>query len=272
MTVIRMEDDYTKRADQVKQKNREVTASFNDTSTSVIETNIQFIAASQALTQLNSALVGATSSLRTLGLITNEQQQALIEMNAILTLITAPMQTYIALQQLATLVTFEHALAASAAATAILGIFFAYQAVKSEDAGQRAILSVLTGLTWALTAAELALGVARVSGTTLGFGTVAYVALVAGALATVATLAIPSLGHGGVVPPQPGGVPVILAEEGQTEIAAPEPLLREIVREESGGGGITINEMKVTVVTNDPLEFERQWTDTVRRRKQVGHE
>lgn len=45
------------------------------------------------------------------------------------------------------------------------------------------------------------------------------------------------LARGGVVKPTPGGTPVVMGEAGQVEIGSPEPLLRRIVREESGSGG-----------------------------------
>jgi len=47
------------------------------------------------------------------------------------------------------------------------------------------------------------------------------------------------MAHGGLVMPTPGGTPAILGEAGQPEIASPVPMLRQIVREESGGRGGT---------------------------------
>lgn len=47
---------------------------------------------------------------------------------------------------------------------------------------------------------------------------------------------LPHLFGGGVVPGSAGGTPVVMGDGGRAEIAAPEPLLRRIAREESGRG------------------------------------
>lgn len=46
------------------------------------------------------------------------------------------------------------------------------------------------------------------------------------------------LARGGVIEPRRGGTPAILGEAGQQEIAAPTPLLRRIIREETGGNAV----------------------------------
>lgn len=48
---------------------------------------------------------------------------------------------------------------------------------------------------------------------------------------------LPHLAKGGVVPGSQRGTPVVMGDGRQVEIAAPEPMLRRIVREEGGGRG-----------------------------------
>jgi hypothetical protein len=60
---------------------------------------------------------------------------------------------------------------------------------------------------------------------------------------------LPQLARGGVIDPRPGGVPAILAEAGQREIAAPEPLLRQMIAEAVAAGRGDVN---VSIVADHP--------------------
>lgn len=60
---------------------------------------------------------------------------------------------------------------------------------------------------------------------------------------------LPLLAKGGVIDPQPGGVPAILAEAGQREIAAPEPLMRQMIAEAVAAARSDIN---VNIMADHP--------------------
>lgn len=83
---------------------------------------------------------------------------------------------------------------------------------------------------------------------------------------------IPRLAGGAFARARPGGMFANIAEGGQDEIVSPVPMLRQIVRQESGGGGVTINvNVAGSVVTERELVLAvREGFIRMQRRMPLG--
>lgn len=68
----------------------------------------------------------------------------------------------------------------------------------------------------------------------------------------------------------PGGVPVTVAEGGEDEVIAPEPMLRQIVRQESGNGGVINITVLGSLVGGSPRDVALALRDELIKAKREG--
>jgi len=127
---------------------------------------------------------------------------------------------------------------------AYLGLITFTQALNAQNETERVLFSVMTGLTWALAAATVALAVAKQLALPIA-GVVLAVATIGTYLTSVAAANAVSHGQfGAFVKAKPGRGELFEVGEGvENEVIAPEPMLRRIIREEVWGKKME-NELK----------------------------
>jgi len=184
------DDRYTDKMVTAADETEEFRDQLDATRDSAMAANVSFIAQMQALDGVASGYGKAFSGARELGLINDELAVKLRKVKGVLDLTTGSAKMLqSAHQMLATTNTAMLIPSLLGVAFAAGAVAFAYMATNAESDRQRALFSVLTGVSVALAAAQFTLAAAEASVWVAKAGPAApaMVAIIAGSLAAMAT-------------------------------------------------------------------------------------
>ena len=106
-------------------------------------------------------------------------------------------------------------------------------------------------------------GIAEVSASTFFIGTFVAVAAALAAWSIISSQGAPTAQFGGIVPPKPGGTLVRVGEAGRAEAIIP-------LSNRQRGGGVTIDSINLTVITDDPDRVMEVLGRRIQRLKAAG--
>lgn len=188
------DDQSTKNTQEAARATRNLDKAQRDLKKSTDDTNLAFLAEIEAIDKIHSGMQKIVGAVGELNLVNDKQLKQLRQLAAVLDLVVGSYEILLAVRKLDLIDKLTHidltntqTIALGGMAAAMAGVGFAILAVNAQTDEQRALFSVLTGVTWGLAAAEFALAIAKVTEATLGFGTIAAIGLITAALVSITT-------------------------------------------------------------------------------------